>query len=86
MLGRIPQADATLSPHPIWVERYNRKYGRIELIDKLSVFDQADQGRHEYRLKVSGNRIEWLGEKPGFARAVEARIHAQRSLHQKLRN
>jgi len=86
MLGRIPQSDALLSPHPIWVERYNRKYGRIELIDNLSVFDQADQGRHEYRLTASGNRIEWLGDRPDFAREVEIRIHAQRSQHQKLRH
>lgn len=86
MLGSIAQSDALLSPHPIWVERYNRKYGRIELIDNLSVFDQADQGGHEYRLTASGNRIEWLGDKPDFAREVEFRIHAQRSRHQKLRH
>ena len=40
----------------------------------MSVFDETDLGRHEYRLKVSGNRIEWLDDKPGFAREVEARI------------
>ena len=86
MLGRIQQADARLSPQPVWVERYNRKYGRIELIDRLSVFDEADHGRYEYRLKVPGNRIEWQSEKPGFFRRVEARIHAQRSLHQSMRD
>lgn len=86
MLGRIQQADVRLSPQPIWVERYNRKYGRIELIDSLSVFDEADNGRYEYRLKVLGNRIEWQGEKPVFSRRVEARIHAQRSLHQYTRD
>jgi hypothetical protein len=29
MLGKIDQAEVKLSPQPIWVERYNRKYGRI---------------------------------------------------------
>lgn len=86
MLGKIQQPETSLSPQPIWVERYNRKYGRIELIDSLSVFDEADLGRHEYRLKAPGNRIEWLGEKPDFARRVETRIHAQRSLHQRVRS
>ena len=86
MLGRIDNEGDSLSPHPIWVERYNRKYGRIELISNLSVFDEADQGRHEYRLKVPGNRIEWLDKKPVFARRVETRIHSQRSIHQQTRN
>jgi phosphoglycerol transferase MdoB-like AlkP superfamily enzyme len=86
MLGKIQQPQTRLSPHPIWVERYNRKYGRIELINRLSVFDEADNGRYEHRLKVVGNRIEWLAEKPGFARQVELRIHTQRSLHQRIRN
>jgi hypothetical protein len=85
MLRKIQDTDARLSPHPIWVERYNRKYGQIELIDSLSVFDEADNGRHEYQLKIPGNRIDWLGEKPEFARRVETRIHAQRSLHQRTR-
>ena len=85
MLGRIADKKGSLSPHPIWVERYNRKYGRIELINNLSVFDEADQGRHEYRLEVPGNRIEWLGKKPVFARNVETRIHSQRSIHQQTR-
>lgn len=84
-LGNIHREDASLSPQPIWVERYNRKYGQIELIDKLSVFDESNQGRHEYRIKVPGNRIEWLDEKPVFARQLETRIHRQRSLHQKTR-
>ncbi len=82
MLGLIKQQNGPLSPYPIWVERYNRKYGRIELIDKLGVFDEADQGQQEYRLNMAGNRIEWLGEKPGFARKLETAIHTQRSLHQ----
>jgi len=82
MLGKINQAETRLSPQPIWVERYNRKYGHVELIDSLSLFDEADQGRHEYRIKVPGNRIEWLDEKPVFARRLETRIHTQRSLHQ----
>ena len=86
MLGRIDREGTGLSPHPIWVERYNRKYGRLELINNLSVFDEADQGRHEYRLKVPGNRIEWLDKKPEFARGVETHIHSQRSLHQQTRN
>lgn len=86
MLGRMNKEDASLSPHPIWVERYNRKYGRIELINNLSVFDEGDEGRHEYRLKVPGNRVEWLGKKPDFARQVETRIHSQRSVHQQRRD
>lgn len=85
-LARLKQADAPLSPHPIWVERYNRKYGRVEYMDRLSVFDQQNEGRQEYRLKVLGKHIEWLGEKPAFARSIETRIHTQRSLHQKIRN
>ncbi len=83
MLDRINQPEALLSPHPIWVERYNRKFGRIELIDNLSVFDQADDGRHEYRLSISGNHIDWMGDKPDFAGEVELQIHKQRSQHQK---
>ena len=86
LLGRIDGEGAGLSPHPIWVERYNRKYGRLELINNLSVFDEADQGRHEYRLRAPGNRIEWLSDKPEFARRVETHIHSQRSLHQQTRN
>ena len=85
-LGLINQLETRLSPQPVWVERYNRKYGRIELINSLSVFDESDQGRHEYRIKVPGNRIEWLGEKPKFARQVEMAIHTQRSLHQHVRS
>ena len=86
MLGRIEREESILSPQPIWVERYNRKYGRIELIHNLSVFDEADQGRHEYRIKVPGNRVEWLDDKPGFARRIETGIHTQRSLHQQTRS
>jgi len=82
MLGRIGQPGAPLSPHPLWVERYNRKYGHIELIDDLVVFDEADQGRLAYRLMVPGDRIEWSGRKPPFARQLELQIHAQRSMHQ----
>jgi hypothetical protein len=85
MLARINRPELPLSPYPIWVERYNRKYGHIELIDNLGIFDETDQGRHEYRLRVPGNRTEWLGERPEFARQVELRIHAQRSLHQRKR-
>jgi phosphoglycerol transferase MdoB-like AlkP superfamily enzyme len=86
MLDVMAQPDALLSPHPIWVERYNRKYGRIELIDNLSVFDQADEGRHEYQLTIAGNHIDWMGDKPEFSAEIEIRIHAQRSQHQKFRS
>ena len=86
MLGKMKQPEIRLSPQPIWVERYNRKYGHIELIDSLSVFDEKDFGRHEYRLKAPGSRIEWGGEKPELARRIETHIHAQRSLHQRIRN
>jgi len=85
-LGLINQLESRLSPQPIWVERYNRRYGRIELINSLSIFDESDQGRYEYRLRIPGNRIDWLGEKPEFAREVEMSIHTQRSLHQHIRN
>lgn len=85
-LGKIEKTEMPLSPHPIWVERYNRKYGRIELINNLSVFSEADQGRFEYRMVVPGNRIEWLEVKPSFARQVETGIHAQRSRHQQMRS
>ena len=86
MLDRINRQDARLSPHPIWVERYNRKFGRIELIDNLSVFDQSDDGRHEYAMEIAGNRIDWLGIKPDFAREIELKIHIQRSQHQSRKN
>ena len=86
MLAKIDGEASRLSPHPIWVERYNRKYGRIELINNLSVFDEADQGHREYRLKVPGNQVEWQGEKPIFASRVETGIHSQRSLHQVTRS
>ena len=85
LLGKIHQPGTPLSPHPIWVERYNRKYGRMELINSLRVFDEADQGRRAYQLEMPGNRIEWLDEKPEFARQVETRVHIQRSLHQQRR-
>jgi len=85
-LGLISQPETRLSPQPVWVERYNRKYGHIELINSLSVFDESDQGRHEYRIKIPGNHIEWLGDKPEFARQLETAIHAQRSLHQHIRS
>jgi len=84
-LDSVSQTNALLSPHPIWVERYNRKYGRLELIDNLSVFDQADDGRHEYQLTISGNHIDWMNGKPDFATEIELLIHKQRSQHQSLR-
>jgi len=86
MLGVVSQPETVLSPQPIWVERYNRKYGRIELIDNLSVFDQADDGRHEYQLSISGNHIDWIGDVPEFARDIELQIHKQRSQHQSLQH
>lgn len=84
-LGLLSQPEAILSPHPIWVERYNRKYGRIDLIDNLSVFDELDGGRLEYQLTIFGNQIEWTGRKPDFGSEIELQIHAQRSQHQKTR-
>ncbi len=85
MLGNLDQADSRLSPQTVWVERYNRKYGRVDSIDQLSVFDERDLGREEHRLKLVGNRIEWLQRRPDFARSMETRIHSQRSLHQQRR-
>jgi len=81
-LDAIRDPRAELSPHPIWVERYNRIYGHIELIDSLGVFDEADGGRREYHLKVPGNQVTWLDGRPAFARAVETEIQVQRSSHQ----
>lgn len=81
-LDRIRDPAAELSPHPIWVERYNRKYGHIGLIDSLGVFDEGGNGRREYHLKVPGNRVVWLDGRPAFARSVETRIQEQRSAHQ----
>lgn len=86
MLASIPKPDVQLSPQPIWVERYNRKYGQVQRMDKLSIFDQQNQGRTEYPLRVLGNHIDWLEEKPVFARSLEIRIHTQRSAHQQTRN
>ena len=85
MLGRIHDSKGPLSPHPLWVERYNRKYGRIELINSLTVFDETDQGLNGYRITMPGNLIQWPDGKPGFAREVETRIHVQRSNHQRVR-
>ncbi|MGD8384983.1 MAG: sulfatase-like hydrolase/transferase, partial [Lysobacterales bacterium] len=81
-LDRVRDPGAELSPHPIWVERYNRKYGHIGLIDSLGVFDEGDNGRREYHLKVPGNQVVWLDGRPAFARLVETRIQEQRSAHQ----
>lgn len=85
-LARINQPEQALSPHPIWVERYNRLYGKVESINRFDVFDQADQGRRAVPVRVSGARLEWPSQKPEFARAVEAQVHAQRSAHQIARN
>lgn len=85
MLGQLDKAGTALSPQPIWVERYNRKYGNIELINSLSVFDEADSGIHGYQLQIPGNQVNWLGEKSSYAHRVEIGIHAQRSQHQQNR-
>jgi phosphoglycerol transferase MdoB-like AlkP superfamily enzyme len=85
-LGLANDRQAELSPRIIWVERYNRKYGRVEQIDRLSVFDQSDDGMNEFPLRILGSRIDWLRERPSFSRSIENRIHAQRSLHQLNRN
>ena len=85
LLGKVEEEGAALSPQPIWVERYNRKYGRIELIDSLSVFDEAESGLHGYQIKAPGNQVNWPDKKPPFSYRVELRIHAQRSRHQQNR-
>ena len=85
-LARLDQPGLALSPHPIWVERYNRVYGKVESINRFDVFDEADQGRVAIPVRVSGTHLEWLSQKPGFARAVETKVHAQRSAHQVMRN
>lgn len=85
-LARISQPGQQLSPHPIWVERYNRIYGKVESINRFEVFDQADQGRKAWQVRVVGAQMEWSQPRPVFARTVEARVHAQRSSHQVRRN
>jgi len=81
-LERINQPGLELSPYPIWVERYNRIYGKVESINRFSVFSEADQGLSEFPVRVSGNQLTWLEEKPWFSRSMETFIHAQRSRHQ----
>lgn len=85
-LPRIWQPERPLSPHPVWVERYNRIYGRVESINRFGVFDQADGGRTLLPVQVLGTELAWAGQRPGEHRAIEARVHAQRSAHQFARN
>lgn len=87
-LAAVPDPDALLSPNPIWVKRYNRKYGKIGRTGHLTVFAEADgsDGTRGYELYVFGNAGEWLGERPPGARRVESMVHAQRAAHQHTRN
>lgn len=85
-LGRVGQADQTLSSHSVWVERYNRIYGRVESINRFKVFEQQADVIAGYPVRVLGTRLQWLEGRPASFRAVEAAIHAQRSAHQFVRN
>ena len=85
-LPRIVKPGLPLSPMPIWVERYNRIYGKVESINRFSVFNASNDGREEFPVKVLGTEISWTGARPNGYRAVEARVHAQRSAHQFVRN
>lgn len=86
LLNRIPKADEELSPHPVWVERYNRMYGKVDSINRFGVFDSADSGMAELPVLISGTSLSWSGEKPAFFRKIEAQIHSQRSRHQFVRS
>lgn len=85
-LARVNRPGQPLSPNPIWVERYNRIYGKVDSINRFSVFDAANEGMREYPVQVLGTRLEWQGPMPEAHRSIEARIHAQRSAHQFARN
>lgn len=87
-LDKVLDPETPLSPNPIWVKRYNRKYGKIGRTGHLSVFAEADgsNGARGYELYVSGNAGEWLSERPTGARRVESTVHAQRAAHQHMRN
>ncbi len=86
MLNRIGQSNRELSPHPVWVERYNRIYGKVDSINRFSVFDQADQGMREIPARMTGIELSWTDKRPSFFRNIEAKVHAQRSAHQFIRN
>lgn len=85
-LGRIGEPARPLTTHPVWVERYNRIYGRVESINRFRVFEQQQDGLTAYPVRVLGTRLQWLEGRPGSFRSVEAAIHAQRSAHQFVRN
>jgi len=87
-LDRILDPDAPLSPNPVWVKRYNRKFGKIGRAGHLTVFAEADNsdGHSGYELYVSGDSGEWLGKSPPGARRVESTVHMQRAAHQQTRN
>jgi hypothetical protein len=86
MLSRIPSPELELSPQPIWVERYNRIYGKVDSINRFGVFDQARGGMHESPVQIRGTSLSWNGERPDDSRTIEARIHEQRSRHQFVRS
>ncbi len=85
LLKRVGQPDLELSPQPVWVERYNRVYGKVDSINRFSVFNSTDQGKHEMPVLMSGIEISWIGKRPSFSRKIEASAHAQRSRHQFIR-
>ncbi|NND44611.1 MAG: sulfatase-like hydrolase/transferase [Xanthomonadales bacterium] len=86
MLPGVWQRERPLSPNPVWVERYNRIYGKVESINRFGVFDRGNGGRETFPVRVFGATLDWTGARPPGYRAIEARVHAQRSAHQFRRN
>ncbi|MDX1460013.1 MAG: sulfatase-like hydrolase/transferase [Xanthomonadales bacterium] len=84
-LARLPEGDAALSPWAVWVERYNRIYGRVDAIGRVRVFVPGAEGIQAYPLTLLGTEIEWPGQRPARYRTIEAQLHAQRSAHQFIR-
>ncbi|NNL95843.1 MAG: sulfatase-like hydrolase/transferase, partial [Xanthomonadales bacterium] len=85
-LGRINRPGERLTAHPVWVERYNRIYGRVESINRFRVFELKQNELAAYPVRVLGTDLQWLQGRPESYRFIEAGIHAQRSAHQFARN
>lgn len=82
MVNRIASPQAELSPHPLWVERYNRIYGKVDSINRFSVFEADDGGLEEFPARINGTSLSWISSRPEFSRKIETTVHAQRSDHQ----
>jgi hypothetical protein len=82
LVNRIARPGAELSPYPLWVERYNRMYGKVDSINRFGVFADADGGMKEFPVRISGTGMSWIDSRPQFSRQIETAVHAQRSDHQ----